>query len=256
VLPDDPLNQITGPEAFSGGQAPLKAELFPSLETRRLFTVAEAARLLVISVPGVHVWIRKGKIRRLTRVSKRGGYRIPRAEIIRILRSAGREVPGLWTLRRTKVLLIDDDGPIRELVQAAFRTPAYAAQVETAATPEDGLLLVAQFRPDVILLDSFHPKTGISSDQALAIIRRAKILRGVRIISLCPGKGAAPKTSAPRPDAFLPKPFSTGELREAVLGLPLGAVDRAARPAEATQDRRRWEYKVSRRSRSPADLAH
>jgi excisionase family DNA binding protein len=228
-----------------------EGELFPSLESRRFFTVAEAARLLGISIPGIHVWIRKGRIRRPTRVSKNGGYRIPRAEVVRLLKSARREVPGLWTPRRTKVLLIEDDAGIRELVATALRDPRFETHVETAATPEDGLLLIARYEPDVILLDNFHPMEGMTSEQALSILRRAKTLEGIKIIGLWPGEASRPRT--PGPDAFLPKPFGAADLREAVLGLPpesLGPMA-AARAEEGSSDRRRWEYKVSRPSRGP-----
>lgn len=222
-------------------------ELFPSLATRRFFSVSEAARLLGISVPGIHLWIYKGRLRRPARVSRRGGYRIRRAEIVRLLKSAGREVAGLWTARRKKILLIEDDAQVRRVVAAALRRVGGEAIVETAATPEDGLLLVAGFDPDVILLDRFLPKKGMTSDQALAILRRARAARGVKIIGLWSPAISGVRGGAARADVYLPKPFSPDDLREAVLGKAAGSNVRSVRKPVPKPDRRRWEYRASRR---------
>lgn len=223
-------------------------ELFPSLETRRFFTVKEAAQVLGISVPGIHIWIQKGRIRRPVRVSAKGGYRIPREEIIRLLRSAGREVPGVWLAKRTRVLVIDDDPRLRELVADGCQTSGFLAEVRTASTPEDGLLLAIPFAPDVILLDQFEPMVGLTSTQALVILRRAEALRGVKIIG-CWRKGPA-AARHPTPNVFLPKPFGLSELREAIMGPDHKTPSRAEIGRRVTPDRRRWEYKVKSRQNS------
>ncbi len=225
-------------------------DLFPSLSARRFFSVSEAAGLLGISIPGIHLWISKGRLRRPERVSRRGGYRIRRAEIVRLLKSVGREVEGLWTARRTKILLIEDDAQVRRVVATALRRLGDEAIVETAATPEDGLLLVARFDPDVILLDRFRPKQGMTSDQALAILRRASVVKGVRIIGLwSPSMATALGRAAQfRPDVHLPKPFGPDALREAVFGTGAASKVRLARNPGSVADRRRWEYRASRRA--------
>lgn len=222
---------------------------FPSIETRRFFTVTEAARLLGISVPGLHVWIKKGRIRRLSRTSETGTYRIPRGELVRLLRCAGREVMGLWTPKRLRVLLIEDDPGVRALVGEAFRDSRLKVEVETALTPEDGLLLAGKSKPDVILLDSFRPKDGMTADQALRILRRARSLESSRIVGLYHERPCPRGVSAPRADAYLPKPFSVTELREVVLGR--GARDLAPGGADPEPDRRLWEYRVQHGSTRP-----
>lgn len=199
--------------------------------------------MLGISVPGLHIWIQKGRIRRPPRVSKKGGYRIPRDEVIRLLRSAGREVPGLWVAKRTRVLVIEDDPRLRELVADAFQTSTFGAEVRMASTPEDGLLLAIPFAPNVILLDLFEPREGLTSNQALSILRRAEALRGVRIIGCWRQSPALARH--PSPDAFLPKPFGLNELREAILGSGHKTRGRAGSGRRTQPDRRRWEFKVS-----------
>jgi CheY-like chemotaxis protein len=226
-----------------------EGEFFPSLKTRRFFTVAESARLLGISIPCIHSWIRKGQIPRLPRVSKRGGYRVPRALIVRLLRFAGREVPGLWAPRRTTVLLIEDDRAVRELVVAAFQNPRWGVRVEVAETPEDGLLLAAKVHPDVILLDTFTPAAGMTSDQALGILRRSRMLRRVKVIRLASQTAAREGSLSPKAERFLPKPFGLPELREAVLGRPPRKGSAPGKADGSDIDRRRWEFRAPHRPR-------
>lgn len=173
--------------------------------------------LLGLSIQGIHLWIRKGEIRRHTRTSKRGGYRIPRSELIRLLRLAGREIPGLWTRPRTKVLLIGQDVLIRKLARSAFGYPPGAVRLKTAACPEDGLMLTALFRPDVILLAPSHPAGGMTSEQALAFIRRAKSLKGVRVFAVSVKDGAAWRVRASGADAVSARPSTPRELRDVLL---------------------------------------
>lgn len=227
-------------------------ELFPSIEDRLTFTVTEASRILGITTQGVHAWIRRGRIPRPTRVSKRGGYRIPRATIVRLLRSVGREVPGLWTRKRTRVLLIDDCADLRLLVAEAFRDPALAVDVQTAASPADGLLLAGSFRPEVVLLDAFFPKEGMTSVQALGIIRSARTLGKIRIVGLYPKRFASRSAASPRPDEYLPKPFSLDELRRVVSGRGSRSLGEVATARSA--DRRRWEYYAAHSGATRADV--
>jgi CheY-like chemotaxis protein len=237
-------------KALVGGRVPLNTNLFPSLEARPFFTVAETARLLGISVPGVHVWIRKGRFAKPARTSKRGRYRIPRSQIVRLLKSVGREVPGLWTREKVRVLLIDDSPELRSLVAEVFRDPKFGVALETAPTPEDGLLLAGKFLPRVILLDAFSPKAGMTSVQVLAILRGARALGKIRIVGLYPERNAARGTSATRADRHLPKPFSVVELREAVLGARASRLTSSAMAVVDRADRRLWEYRVARGSAS------
>ena len=57
--------------------------------------------------------------------------------------------------RSTQVLVVEDDGELRELVTAALLDEGY--QVVSAANGADALQRVQQYRPDAILLDLHMP---------------------------------------------------------------------------------------------------
>src|SRR5581483_783769 len=93
----------------------------------------------------------------------------------------------------------------------------------------------------------FRPKKGMTSDQALEILRRARAAKGVKIIGLWPARTAGALGRPARPNGYLPKPFSPDDLWEAVLGKAEGSNSRLERKSGPKPDRRRWECRAFRR---------
>ncbi len=184
---------------------------------RAFFRISEVAQVFGLTVQTIHFWLKTGRIRRYQRTSGQGNYMIPRAEFSRLLRDAGLECPGVWEKPRVRVLLIDDDCHVREVAQGAARNHKLSMELLTASTAEDGLLLAGEFRPDVILLDYFLPKDGLRGDQALAFIRKAKLTRKLKVIAVAGDRRTATRMLKAGANGVLLKPFSIGELREAIL---------------------------------------
>ncbi len=185
-------------------------------EKQEFFKISEVARLFGITVQSVHEWVTEGKLHDFLRTSKRGNYLVPRRVVIGLLKRAEHEVPGLWTRQRKKLLVVDDDAPIRMLVKAAFRKSKLRFRVMAASSVEDGIVLAAKSEPDVILLDSTFSRDMLQCEMALAFIRNAKLMRGIKVI----GMGYHPAIRGRMMDAgandFLMKPFGLGELRQIV----------------------------------------
>lgn len=202
-------------------KATLLREVFPSIEERSRFTITEVARVFGVTVQAVHHWIEVGRVRRATRVSRKGQYRIPRQEFVRLLREAGRSVPGLWELlrarRTTKVLYIDDNAQIRLLVEEIARCRGMPFVAKTAPNVEDGIILAAQFLPEVIFLDYFFAEGRLRGDQALSFIRKAKAIRKVKVVGVSMDLQIGRKLMAAGADGFLRKPFGVADFRESIL---------------------------------------
>ncbi len=194
--------------------------IFPRLEERDSFTITELAGVFGLTVQAIHQWLRIGRIRRVTRTSKKGHYRIPRPEFVRLLKESGRSVRGLWEKPRkrlAKVLLIDDSRHIRVMVREGAGSSLLPFDIKTAPNAEDGIVLAAQFLPDVIVLDYFFGNDRLQGDQALAFIRKAKAIRRTRIIAVDSDPRIGRKMLDAGADDFLRKPFSLGKLRESVV---------------------------------------
>ena len=80
----------------------------------------------------------------------------------------------------TKILAVDDSKTIRMVIQGAFRT--YDCDLREAANGEEGLMLAAREKPDLIILDITMPvMDGLTM---LGMLRRDPELRATPVILL------------------------------------------------------------------------
>jgi CheY-like chemotaxis protein len=81
----------------------------------------------------------------------------------------------------TKVLVVDDEAPIRELLRAAFQARGY--EVAEAENGERALEQYDAFQPSVVVIDLIMP--GMEGIEAIRHLRKKD--RGLRIIALSGG---------------------------------------------------------------------
>lgn len=124
-----------------------------------------------------------------------------------------------------RILVIDDDQSLLRLVKSHLGAHGY--QVETAATGEKGLEMVASFRPKVIILDLLLP--GLDGFAVCRHIRERAEFASVRILLLTAvylseedalqGFHVGADAFLMKPDLILTKPVHLKELKDAVDGL-------------------------------------
>lgn len=130
---------------------------------------------------------------------------------------------------KTKVLLIEDDPNITELIRYNLERANYL--IDTVADGEDGLYMAVQNTPDVILLDWMLP--NLSGLEICRQLRRNATTANVPIIMLTaradePDRVRGLEMGA---DDYVVKPFSPKELIARIQ-----AVLRRVRPALAGED--------------------
>lgn len=91
----------------------------------------------------------------------------------------------------TKIAIIEDDSVISQMYRMKFEADGFT--VEVAGNGQDGVGLVKEFQPDLILLDMQMPV--MNGDEALAAIRAEDWGKTVPVIVLTNlGEEEAPKT--------------------------------------------------------------
>jgi CheY-like chemotaxis protein len=185
-------------------------------QKKRDLKIPELARLLGITPQAVHLWLVKGTIRNIRRTSTSGNYLIPWQEAIRLLKLSGREVPGLWTRFRRRILVIDDCQAIRRLVRDAFRNPKVRLEVMTAASAEDGLVSAATFMPHVIVIDDVFESDRLQGAHAIAVIRKVAAFKRIKVIAMTASPSASEKMLDAGANLVLRKPFGLEELRKSI----------------------------------------
>lgn len=111
-----------------------------------------------------------------------------------------------------RILIIDDEDEIREIVALSLRAAA-GWTVETAGSGAEGLLLAAAHRPDAILLDVSMP--GMDGLATLRQVQADAALRDVPVIFLT-GRAMNGRFAELGAAAVLAKPFDPRTLAQQV----------------------------------------
>ncbi|MDQ1424495.1 MAG: two-component system, OmpR family, operon response regulator KdpE [Acidimicrobiaceae bacterium] len=131
----------------------------------------------------------------------------------------------------SRVLCVDDEPQLLRTLGANLRARHY--EVDLAMTGEQALLMAAESRPDVVILDLGLP--GISG---LEVIRRLRRWTTVPIVVLSARQGEADKIAAldAGADDYVAKPFGIGEFLARVRAALRRVVPLGEEPVIATPD--------------------
>ena len=110
-------------------------------------------------------------------------------------------------MNSAKILVIDDEGPIRKLLQITLQSNGY--NVGEAITAKEGLIAAANHPPDLILLD-----LGLPDEDGHSVLKklRAWYTKPIIIISVQSNEGDIVNALDHGANDYLVKPFRTGEL--------------------------------------------
>jgi len=108
--------------------------------------------------------------------------------------------------RQPRILVVDDDPGVREVIADALKYDSRSYEVETAVDGVDAGMKLERFRPDLIVLDVIMP--GMGGLEVCSRIRNQSSLDATKIIILtgAPEGGKAETSLVYGADLFLQKP--------------------------------------------------
>jgi excisionase family DNA binding protein len=139
------------------------------MRDKPVFTTFEAAKLCHVSPLSIINWVNAG---RLPAFRTPGGHRrIRREDLVRFMRDNAIPLPEELCdgSGRRRVLVVDDEVSIREVIAEYLTGRTNPYDVVTAADGFEAGRLVATFRPDVVLLDLRMP--GLDGFQVCRTIK-------------------------------------------------------------------------------------
>ena len=204
------------------------------MREKSVFTTFEAAKLCHVSPLSIINWVNAG---RLPAFRTPGGHRrIRRDDLARFMRENGIPLPD--DLRegsgRPRVLVVDDEASIRDVVAESLSRRPTPYEVMTAADGFEAGRLVATFRPDVVLLDLRMP--GLDGFQVCRTIKADTETASTVVIAMTGYH--TPETEAKIVECgavrCLAKPIEPATLGSTIDAiLEQGAAKRRRRPARA-----------------------
>ena len=127
------------------------------MNRKSVFTTFETAKLCHVSPLSIINWVNAG---RLPAFRTPGGHRrIRREDLVRFMRDNGIPLPEELKegTGKPRLLVVDDEAAIRDILSEHFSTRPSSYEVLTAADGFEAGRLMANFRPDVVLLDLRMP---------------------------------------------------------------------------------------------------
>lgn len=192
----------------------------------RFLTSLKVAEICGVSARTVTNWIRDGQLPAHRTVGGHG--RVAAEDLRRFLDSRGIPVPVYLSApeagsqdvspfapspdgrprsepRRRRVLVIDDDETLLEVIRELLRSNGY--DVETARHGFLGGYLVGHYQPDLILLDILMP--GLDGFEVLSLMRKRPEARAIPVVACTSLKGsdAEARIRAAGFDGYVRKPL-------------------------------------------------
>ena len=166
-------------------------------------TLGQAARYLGVAQSTIRKWSDSGRVRVYKTPGRHRRYR--RDDLDAFLERSGPEAR-----RGPVVLIVDDDDELREYVRVNLEPEGYT--VREAGSVEEGMRLLEDARPDLILLDVMMPEVD-----GWEMLQRVHDRHGVGAVPVVMFSGkvderAADEAAERGAHGFVGKPFDPGEL--------------------------------------------
>jgi excisionase family DNA binding protein len=179
------------------------------------FTTSDVGRMCGVDSTTVVRWIQDG---RLEAYATPGGHRRIAADALRRFLDAY-HMPVPPDVRRahpTRVLIVDDEAAVVEVVSRALRLEDPDLEIETAADGFEACLKAGAFLPDLVMLDLVLP--GMDGPRVCAAVRSMPALSRTRVVAMTgfPDHERVEQTLAAGAERCLTKPLRIEELQALV----------------------------------------
>jgi excisionase family DNA binding protein len=185
-------------------EAPIGGRLAPQGEPDWL-TLGQAAKYLGVAQSTIRKWSDQGRVPAF--YTPGGHRRYRRGDLDTFLQRSG---PAAGADGGPVVLIVDDDARLREYVRVNLEMEGYS--VREAGSAEEGLEVLEESTPDLVLLDVMMPEMD-----GWEMLRRVQERHGVGAIPVIMFSGKidereASEASARGAQGFIGKPFNPQEL--------------------------------------------
>lgn len=115
-------------------------------------------------------------------------------------------------MSKKKILIFDDDTAILEVITIIFEENGY--DVKISETSHDILEKVADYRPDVILMDNWIPKIG--GVEATRLLKSTEDFKHIPVIYVTANNDIVALAAEAQADDYVSKPFNLDDLETMV----------------------------------------
>jgi excisionase family DNA binding protein len=175
-----------------------------------LLSPAQVARMMGVSPITVRSWVNRGWLPANT--TPGGHRRFIRQDVLDLVRQRGSQAPAAD--RQLRLLVVDDDAQFRSYLLELLAGLVPDGAIEQAADGFEAGIKVAEFLPDIVLLDQSMP--GLNGASVCRRIRSAPQHAAVRVIGITGhlDRRVEQEMLAAGAERVLHKPLDVAVLRE------------------------------------------
>lgn len=146
---------------------------------KKPLSVGQVAEICRVSKKTVLNWIYDGGMKAFTTYG--GHYRIWPANVKKFLDSTGMDIPFDYVDdRTTQILIIDDDPTFSNILKSAVTAELPDVDVTTTDDGYEGLMLIGELRPQLVILDIKMPK--LDGFQVLELLKHRRAEHEMKVL--------------------------------------------------------------------------
>ena len=149
----------------------------PRIKIKQNYTPNDVGSLLGVHHNTIKNWIKGKQVIAFQTVG--GHYRVPRREVVRLIKNRGLPVPDELQGPMGLVYIVDDDEIIRRAMEDSLSEDY---EVYTFSNGFEALMQIGRLKPDLLVLDIFMP--GIDGFEMVRKLRLDEKLTNLRVIGM------------------------------------------------------------------------
>jgi excisionase family DNA binding protein len=149
----------------------------PRIKVKQNYTPNDVGSLLGVHHNTIKNWIKGKQVVAFQTVG--GHYRVPRREVVRLIKNRGLPVPDELQGPMGLVYIVDDDEIIRRAMEDSLSEDY---EVYTFSNGFEALMQIGRLKPDLLVLDIFMP--GIDGFEMVRKLRVDEKLSNLRVIGM------------------------------------------------------------------------
>jgi excisionase family DNA binding protein len=181
------------------------------VKNKKAYGTHKIATICHVTPPTIWQWIKEGKLPSFT--TGGGHHRVWESDLLAFLKAHNIPIPSqLQNADTLKILIVDDEAPIRKLISRIVKQTWPAAIIIEAKNGFEAGRKITIETPDLAIIDIFLP--GINGVEVCSMIKQDQNLKKIKVLAIS-GKATADikaRIMNAGADEFLAKPFGAAQL--------------------------------------------
>lgn len=146
---------------------------------KKPLSVGQVAAICRVSKKTVLNWIYEGALKAFTTYG--GHYRVWPVNLKKFLDNAGMDIPFDYVDETaTHILIIDDERPYSQMLKSVITAEIPNVEITTTEDGYEGLLLIGDVKPQLVILDLKMPK--LDGLEVLELLKKRKVDHELRVL--------------------------------------------------------------------------